>query len=294
MGVAGWQVIQPERALADRLEQGEIVPFLPSPFPLPSQDQLDFLCRQQIGSIGHKNISYNPRTRRASGFVWQSAQQAETLRDILQQFAVAASTWLSETLPAYASAWKPDRVSFRPEEEATRRVRLTARNDLLHIDTFPSRPTQGYRILRLFVNVHPSEPRVWITSDSFASLLGRYGAALGLYRATVGRWAWKMGSQIARLFSADTVERTEYDDFMLRLHHFLKSNEEFQEHARRRFWHFGPGTAWLAFTDGFSHADLRGRYALEHSFFVAPETLALPHLAPSSLFAAARRERRAA
>ena len=82
------------------------------------------------------------------------------------------------------------------------------------------------------------------------------------------------------LFQANVLERTAYDDFMLRLHHFLKTNEEFQERQARRLWHFPPGTAWLLFSDAISHAELRGQFALEHSFFVAPETLALPDESP--------------
>ena len=35
-------------------------------------------------------------------------------------------------------------------------------------------------------------------------------------------------------------------------------------------------SAWLAMTDACSHSVLRGRYALEHSYFVAPANLALP------------------
>jgi hypothetical protein len=78
-------------------------------------------------------------------------------------------------------------------------------------------------------------------------------------------------------------ERTEYDEFMLRLHHFLKTSDEFQECAARRLRHFKPFTAWLLFSDTISHAELRGQYALEHSFFVAPETLARPNESPPVL-----------
>jgi hypothetical protein len=70
---------------------------------------------------------------------------------------------------------------------------------------------------------------------------------------------------------------------MLRFHHFLKSHDHFQERAPKRFWQFAPRTAWLAFTDSLSHADLRGRFAMEHSFFIAPQALALPELAPAAI-----------
>jgi hypothetical protein len=70
---------------------------------------------------------------------------------------------------------------------------------------------------------------------------------------------------------------------MLRLHHFLKTNDEFQERAPRRMWHFKPGAAWLLFSDAVSHAELRGQYALEHSYFVPPQALALPEESPAAL-----------
>ncbi len=70
---------------------------------------------------------------------------------------------------------------------------------------------------------------------------------------------------------------------MLRLHHFLKANEEYQEHTPKRFWTFPPGCAWMVLTDTATHAALRGRFALEHSYFLAPETLALPDESPAAL-----------
>jgi hypothetical protein len=74
---------------------------------------------------------------------------------------------------------------------------------------------------------------------------------------------------------------------MLRLHDFLKANEDFQERTPKRFWTFGAGSAWVAFTDVCSHAVLRGQYALEHSYFVAPQVLALPAESPPALLARA-------
>jgi hypothetical protein len=70
---------------------------------------------------------------------------------------------------------------------------------------------------------------------------------------------------------------------MLRFHDFLKAHDEFQEKGPKRFWTFVPGSAWLAMTDVTSHAALRGRFALEHSYFVAPESLALPEESPPAL-----------
>ncbi|MCC6418673.1 MAG: Kdo hydroxylase family protein [Gemmataceae bacterium] len=281
------EYVRPEATLAERLERGEVVSHPHCPFALPEGDDRAFLLRQALGGRTHKNISYDPATGRVAGFRRASAGQADRLRDVLAAFAASATAWLASALPRYARRWRPDRATFRPEEEAIRRVRPKARNDLLHIDAFPTRPSGGWRILRLFVNVNPSEPRVWATSDTFPALLERYRVAAG-----VQGLAGRLGRRLLGLFQPGLRARSEYDAFMLRLHDFLKECEEFQERGRKRLWRFAPGSAWLAFTDTVSHAELRGRYALEHSYFVCPDTLALPDAAPAALLARASAEPR--
>jgi hypothetical protein len=270
-------------SLEERLERGEIVPFAPCPFALPTGDDLQFLMHQELSGAVHKNISYNPANHAISGFAQQSAAQENRLQQLMQDFSQQACDFLAALLPRYATRWQPDRASLRPEEEAIRKLRLTARNDLLHFDAFPSRPTRGQRILRLYVNINPSDDRVWMTSDTFARVLEKYGQQVGLPHAEANTWVRRLGHGLLGIFQPTVLERTEYDEFMLRLHHFLKTNDEFQEHAPRKLWYFKPGTAWLLFSDTISHAELRGQYALEHSFFVAPETLALPAESPPML-----------
>jgi hypothetical protein len=267
----------------ERLERGEILTFAPCPFALPTGDDLAFLLQQKLNSPHHKNISYNPANHSAAGFVSHSATQTERLQSLLAQFSSQAIDWLATQLPHYAQSWQPDRASLRTEEEATRKLRLTARNDLLHFDAFPSRPTRGQRILRLYVNINPTDERVWMTSETFAKVLDQFGTQVGLPSTQRNTILRRMSHGLVNLFQPQASDRTDYDDFMLRLHHFLKLNDRFQERAPRRLWHFKPGTAWLLFSDAISHAELRGQFALEHSFFVAPETLALPNESPAAL-----------
>jgi hypothetical protein len=271
--------------MEERLELNEILTFAPCPFDLPDAAERDFLFRQQEGGLTHKNISFDPCNGELTGFVWQSAGQAARLKRNMERFANSAQAWLAELLPSYARGWRQDRVSFRPEEEATRRLRQSARNDLLHIDAFPTRPTGGQRILRLHVNMHPTEPRVWVTSDSFAELLGRFGDELN---RSGNPWSWKVRQGFMKFFQTGP-RSSEYDEFMLRLHHFLKGHDDFQDRARKKFHHFAPGTAWLSFTDGFCYAELRGRFILEHSFFVDTRDLVLPELAPVALWRKSRK-----
>jgi hypothetical protein len=265
--------------IAERLERGEVVHFPKAPFTLPEKEDLAFLLEQRLASRAHKNISYDPLADKTAGFLKHSAAQAERMRGLLAEFSRSVTGWLSGVLPAYARSWQLDRVSFRPDEEATRQLRLKARNDLLHVDAFPSRPTNGYRILRVFANVNPTEPRVWVTSDPFRRLLDTYGSRCGLPTAVGPGFL----QQVVGMFSAGRRQRSTYDAFMLKFHNYLKANDNFQERGTKRYWHFQPGSAWLCMTDTTSHAVLRGRFALEHSYFIAPEAQVLPAESPAAL-----------
>jgi hypothetical protein len=262
------------------LERGEVLEYPSSPFSLPRGEDLQLLLRQELAA-GHKNISYTPRTGTTRGYRNRGSEEAERLGAVLAQFARSVKKWLAEVFPRYAAESQPDQVTFRPQEEAGRRLRRTARNDLLHVDAFPSRPTRGWRILRVFANVNPVEPRVWVTSDPFVDLLQRYGARAGLPGGKPVGGPWR------RLLRVFRPARSDYDSFMLRFHDYLKNDEVFQARTPKRTWNFLPGSAWLAMTDACSHSVLRGRFALEHSFFVPPEALALPDESPAALLARA-------
>lgn len=268
---------------AERLERGEVLFYPTAPFALPQGDDLDFLLQQELGSLAHKNISYNPHNDKVNGFVRRTTEQVEQLRGIFARFSKAATDWLAELLPQYCQGWQLDRASFRPQEEATRRLRAKARNDLVHVDAFPGRPSRGNRILRVFANINPREPRIWVTSDPFAKLLKRYGEAAGLPSRNRTRWLENIGQSVLGLFRPNVGRRSEYDLFMLRFHDYLKLSEEFQEKGPKYLHTFPPGCVWAAMTDTCSHAVLRGRFALEHSYFISPAVLALPEESPPAL-----------
>ena len=269
-------------ALAERLERGEVIHYPTAPFPLPEGAERALLLEMRLAPLS-KNISYDPARDKAHGFLQTSVLQAEAARAVFARFSREATAWLACVLPHYASHWKLDRGSYRPEEEATRRLRLIARNDLLHVDAFPNRPTQGHRILRVFANINPSEPRVWVTSEPFAKLLERYGPASGLPGTRHSGWLKQLGKSLLRALRPGKPRHSAYDRFMLRFHDYLKMNEEFQERTPKKLWDFAPGAVWLAMTDACSHAVLRGRFALEHSYFIPPEALAVPDESPAAL-----------
>ena len=80
------------------------------------------------------------------------------------------------------------------------KISFRSRNDLLHVDSFPTRPSGGKRLLRVFMNVNFSQSRVWITSDNFEQLAHQYGREAGL-PGRPGLWA-RFRNQSRALFSS--------------------------------------------------------------------------------------------
>src|SRR5262245_51092969 len=270
------------RALAAcrALEQGNILLFRESPLEIPAADR-EFLIRQRQTEAGyHKNIAYRPGSDRVTGVAKQQAEDARELKRVLRDYSRASVAFASRLLAPYASKWKLDYASFRPQEEAGRKSRVHARNDLLHVDSFPTRPTRGDRIFRLFTNVNPAAPRVWKTGETFPELAERFAVSSGLLGKVTRSGP---GRSIARLLQSAGLPlqaRPPYDEFMHRFHNFLKENEQYQDGARSETISFPPGATWMVFTDMVTHAVLSGQFALEQTFLIARESLVLPQMAP--------------
>src|SRR5258705_1961513 len=98
----------------------------------------------------------------------------------MRGFSREATAFVSGLLAPYAGRMKLDFASFRPLEEQGRDLPLKKRNDLLHVDAFPTRPTRGGRILRVFTNINPVESRRWLTGEPFHQLAPRIADKAGL------------------------------------------------------------------------------------------------------------------
>ena len=77
--------------------------------------------------------------------------------------------------PKYKKYLKLAPTSFRPMDVSIRVTSWRADDKRLHVDSFPSRPNYGERILRVFVNVSPNDqPRVWRIGEPFEDIASRY------------------------------------------------------------------------------------------------------------------------
>ncbi len=281
--IGSWPPAEP-RDYRSELERGNVLFFPTTPFALPEESQAFLRSLDFAGGAVHKNIAYRPISDRVTGIEAENAQ-GERLLQIMRNYSRAVVEFTSELLPQYAGAWKLDYASFRPLEEEGRDLPLNKRNDLLHTDAFPSRPTNGDLILRVFTNIHPSKTRNWVTTDPFPVLADKYARAAGLdaiaaSTQTVSGKLRKSSLRLLRGMGAPVAPRSGYDRFMLHFHEYLKRNDEFQQSCPKYRFNFPPGSTWLTFTDVLPHSVHSGQHALEQTFIVAQRSLAEPENSP--------------
>jgi hypothetical protein len=281
-GSNGWPAAAPPdraRHYCAELEKGHILFFPTPPFALP-KDDIDFLVSlKPADSRLHKNISYRPEQDLLRGFADSTNQPR--VHDIMQRYAAAVKNFVSTFLAPYAGKFQMDYASFRPIEEAGRDLPLHKRNDLLHVDSFPSRPTQGGRILRVFTNVNPSTDRVWVVGERFPELAARFAETAGLKKFASASTAPRIFKRGLSALGLPVADHAPYDKFMLHFHDWLKENEPFQNAQQgKEQLQFPPASTWLVFTDCVPHAALSGQFAMEQTFIIPVDALVAPEVSP--------------
>ena len=273
------------REWCERLESGCILFFPNSPIAFTDSDLQFLRGQQQSDSSLHKNIAYKPKADELSGVDTKTANSAavERLRGILRNYSQSVTAFLTGFLSPYNGQWQLDYASFRPQEEEGRDLPLRRRNDLLHTDAFPTRPTHGARILRFFNNIHPTRTRDWVVSDPFRAIATKYAPAeiaLPQPDSEIGRAFKSFATGIGLGAAAPALKRSPYDEFMMRFHNFLKENRDFQSTCTKYDYQFPAGSSWMVYTDMVPHAVLCGQYALEQTYLIAPDAMVAPQHAP--------------
>lgn len=282
----GWTDAQDRsRYYCAQLEEGKILCFDSIPFDLPESDRQFLLSQKQSGFKGHKNVSYRPTRDVLRGAAGDDPQEAQRLHELMRSYSKQVVEFLSKFLAPYAPQWSLDFATWRPLEEKNRDLPLHKRNDLLHVDAFPSRPTKGSRILRCFTNLNPSVSRVWATTEGFNALADKFARDAGLdkfaRRAASPLSAVQRGvGPLLRAVGVRGADRSPYDRFMLRFHDYLKENEDYQQKWEKIRLEFPPFSTWMVFTDSVPHAALSGQYALEQTFIVPLEAMVEPQKSP--------------
>jgi hypothetical protein len=260
-----------ERAIR-ALERGSVLLFPQLRFSI--QDAESRLL-SPITTGQRKNVSLDPSRGTLRG---SSADDAELrlLQSMMQRFAASSRALLRSLLPRYESGLQQARTSFRPIEIAGRSTSWRKDDTRLHVDSFPSSPTRGKRILRVFSNVNPhGQSRTWRLGETFESVARRYLPSLpGPF------WG---ASHVLNLLGVTKGRRSAYDHFMLRLHDRMKADLAYQSEVSQSVHEFHAGSTWIAFTDQVSHAAMTGQYALEQTFHLPASCMLDPPQAPQRI-----------
>lgn len=266
--------------ISDHLEDGKIIFFPRSPVPFPGREELDFLKEELPRHLRRKNISYHPEADRVVGLGGGPEIQRRALQ-ILSAHSVQVQKTLREILEPLARAWTVATSSFRPFQERGRALSAHASNELVHVDAGAYGATHGNRILRFFMNAHPSEDRRWISKGDFRDVYRRFGRAAKIAPPDGQARNLSAGS-INRLYSgllgtvaragfpmAALADTSPYDRLMRRFHNYMKDTTAFQESSEvHHEFAFPPGSAWIVFTDMVTHACIEGRHAFIDTFIV--------------------------
>ncbi len=252
------------------LEEGRILLFPQLGFALKAGERRLLGAGSADGKA--KNISLDPDTRACQGTSLKGAE-LESLRSMMERFALSASRFVTAILPRYAGSLERARTSFRPVEIAGRAYSPLKDDRRLHVDAFPSRPTRGRRILRFFTNIaDDGAPRIWRVGEPFEDFARQFLPRVG---APIAGSAW-----LLERLGITKGRRNAYDHLMLGLHDEAKRDDAYQTVAPRTEIAFPPGASWLAFTDQVLHAALGGRSALEQTFHLDVAAMADPGRAP--------------
>ena len=195
---------------------------------------------------------------------------------MIQRYADQSQQLISALLPSYVPNLTVANTSFRPLDVETRASSYRKDDTRLHADAFPSNPTQGTRLLRVFNNVNPyGKPRVWRVGEPFDKMAEAF---LPTTNALLPMQAWLM-----KQLHITKKMRTEYDHRMLQLHDFLKAVMHYQQHAPQQSINFIPGTTCIVYSDQLLHAAMSGQYMMVQSFSLSVNALHWPETAPPKL-----------
>ena len=254
-----WRAVQANESWTAALEAGKVLYFPRLGFELLPQERP--LLRADIRDPGSRNISLdvNGRLKGAAGdAVTQAAVAA-----MIGRFRERALGLIGALLPHYVPLLRMAPTSYRPMQVETRAQSWRADDRRLHVDSFPSRPNYGERILRVFANVNPEGvPRVWRVGEPFETVARTFLPKAKPYVA------WQ--ARALRALRVTKSLRSEYDHLMLQLHDGMKRDMLYQQRAPQETVPFPAGAIWVCFSDQTSHAVMSGQYMLEQTLHLPP------------------------
>ena len=272
LGLEDWSAATPNEAWIAALEAGKVLYFPRLGFDLLPEEQA--LLSPTVLSPDVRNISLDANGR-LKGVAGDEARQ-RAVAEMVGRFRTQAQQLIHGLLPHYVPALRLAPTSYRPAQVETRVQSWRADDRRLHVDSFPSRPNYGERILRVFTNVNPQgAPRVWRVGEPFETVAKRFLPRAKPY----SRWQARM----LRTLRVTKSLRSEYDHLMLQLHDGMKSDLDYQKSAQQQTVNFPPGSVWVCFSDQTSHAVMSGQFMMEQTLHLPAASQYNPGASPLAI-----------
>jgi hypothetical protein len=272
LDLADWTAAKPNDAWIAALEAGKVLYFPRLGFELLPEER--GLLTPAVLSPDVRNISLNADGKLKGAAGDDAVQRAAAA--MVSRFREQAQQLIHGLLPHYTPALRLAPTSYRPAQVETRVQSWRADDKRLHVDSFPSRPNYGERILRVFTNANPDGlPRVWRVGEPFEAVAARFLPRTKPYV----RWQAKL----MRALRVTKSLRSEYDHLMLQLHDGMKSDLEYQKTSPQQTVSVPAGSVWVCFSDQTSHAVMSGQYMLEQTLHLAPAKQYNPNSSPLAI-----------
>lgn len=258
-------------AAVEALERGRVLHLPHLAFAVRPDERRFLSTRWSDGKS--KNIYLRGQERALRGAQGQP-DELTALAAMIERFAEQARQLISALFPHYAAQLQTGNTSFRPFEIEGRTAKSFRKDDTrLHADAFPSQPTEGARLLRLFTNVNADgKPRVWRVGEPFPDMAARL----------LPRARRQLPGEAALLHALHVTKRrrSEFDHFMLQLHDRVKADADYQRDMPQQRVAFAAGSSWIVFSDQVLHAVESGSMLLEQTWLLPVAAMRRPEHAP--------------
>ena len=254
------------------VEAGKVLYFPRLGFAVQPEEQA--LLREDTLAPKSRNVSLGADgvLKGAAG----SAAEQQALAAMVGRFRQQALQLVDDLLPEYQGLLRIAPTSFRPRQVETRAQSVRADDQRMHVDAFPSRPSYGERLLRVFTNLNPhGVPRVWRVGEDFETIARRYLPQAKPYRL------WQ--AKVLNAVHATKSLRSEYDHLMLQLHDLMKFDEQYQKNGTQVTVPFPPGSVWVCFSDQATHAVMSGQFMMEQTLYLPPGKEVDPQASPLAI-----------
>ena len=254
------------------VEAGKVLYFPRLGFAVQPEEQA--LLREDTLAPKSRNVSLGADgvLKGAAG----SAQDQQALAAMVGRFRQQALQLVDDLLPEYKGQLRVAPTSFRPKQVETRAQSVRADDQRMHVDAFPSRPSYGERLLRVFTNLNPhGVPRVWRVGEDFETIARRFLPQAKPYRL----WQAKLLNAV----HATKSLRSEYDHLMLQLHDLMKFDAQYQQSGAQVSVPFAAGSVWVCYSDQATHAVMSGQYMMEQTLYLPPGREAHPQASPLAI-----------